>query len=193
MDHQSRTSKEVAQEKIDDIVYYFEEKKRLQNKRYSHNFSKTDHDYFNNAARICEELEISPAVFVQTLYDRMGDKKNFFAPKHLGAENVRKFFQNKKEEGDDFKIEITNSTLSYEDIWQYQHELAMMYIKAGETVESILMDSSLKFFAWYRILSTPRPNQEIINKYKHIAKQEWNKTLERFAIAEGLDVGRILY
>jgi hypothetical protein len=100
--------------------------------------------------------------------------------------------QEKDSPDDTYRVEITNATLSLEDVWKYQHELAMRYIKRGETTHSVLMDSSLKFFAWYRILSTPERDMEIIKKYKHIARKEMTNALREFIESEGLDIDRIL-
>lgn len=202
MDYQSRISKrvkdklkeeDVHEQEIDDLVYSFEQKKSIHIKNYRHYLSTNDIDTLVLAAIACKKYKVSPAAFVQTVYDRLGKHKGDIRISHLSAKSVEKHFGGREEAVDELKIEITNSTLAYADIWQYQHELAMRYINNGETVESVLMDSSLKFFAWYRILSTPRPNYEIIHKYKHIAKEEWNSRLEKFAKSQGLDIGRILY
>lgn len=174
---------------IDDLVYFFEEKKRLTNKNYRYIDSEENRKHFNRAAELCEELNMHPGVYVQNLYDDMGKHKEYFSPKHLAGTSVKKRLT---ENPDDYKVEITNSTLDYEDVWKYQHELAMMYIKRGESTESVLMDSSLKFFAWFRILATPRKHPGIIKKYKHIAKKEMNPRLMEFIKKEKLDADRIL-
>jgi hypothetical protein len=132
-------------------------------------------------------------MYVQKMYERLGDKKHFFTPEHMRGGNVEKMLENDAASQDDkYVIEITNNTLAPADVWKYQHELAMRYIKRGESAHSVLMDSSLKFFAWYRILSTPERDPEIIDKYKHIAKKEMTPALLEFLKQEGLDIERIL-
>ena len=177
---------------LDDIVFFYTEKKRLTNKNFKYIDTPSNQNYMKLGAVLCEELKLHPGVFVQTIYDNMGDAKAFFSPKHLQGKNVKKLFESKDNGLDSYRVEITNATLEYEDIWKYQHELAMLYIKNGEAPESVLLDSSLKFFAWFRILATPDKYPAIIKKYKHIAKKEMNPRLLAFAKAEGLDIERIL-
>ena len=178
---------------VDDLIFYFVEKKRLSIKNYNYISSAKWDKYFEEAAKLCEKYELTAAIYVQKLYDRLESKKQFFSPEHLRGGNVEKMLENEKTDAEDsFKIEITNATLDPADIWKYQHELAMRYIKRGEPVRSVLMDSSLKLFAWYRILSTPERDPEVIKKYKHIAKKEMTSALQDFAREEGLDLDRIL-
>jgi hypothetical protein len=54
------------------------------------------------------------------------------------------------------------------------------------------MNSSLKFFAWFRILSTPDRYEPIISKYKHIAREELTQSIIDYARDAGLDIDRIL-
>jgi hypothetical protein len=176
-------------ELADDLLYYFEEKKRLTNKNYRYVRSAENDKYLKEAAALCKELHMHPGVFVSNLYEDMGKHKSYFSPKHLRGPNVKKKFT---ENIEDYRVEITNDTIEYEDLWRLQHELAMLYIRQGESTESVLKDSSLKFFAWFRILATPRPNPEIIDKYKRIAKKEMNPRLVEFIRKEGLDLDRIL-
>jgi hypothetical protein len=186
-------SEEPSQQLVDDLIYYFVEKKRLSRKNYEYVPTIKWGAYFREAAAICNQYEMTAAGYIQRMYDRMEGKKEFFTPEHIRGGNIVKMLEHDKTSGEEtYKVEITNSTLDYSDVWKYQHELAMRYIRRGETVESVLMDSSLKFFAWYRILSTPRPYPEVINKYKHIAKKEMTSGLRKFAEQEGLDLERLL-
>lgn len=186
-------SEDPYKELMDDLIYYFVEKKRLSRRTYQYVSTITWDDYFREAAILCSQYEMTAAGYIQRMYDRMESKKEFFTPEHIRGGNISKMLAQDKTNGEEtYKVEITNSTLGYEDVWKYQHELAMRYIRRGETVESVLIDSSLKFFAWYRILSTPRPYPEIIKKYKHIAKKEMTGGLRKFAEQEGLDLERLL-
>lgn len=175
---------------IDDLVYFFEEKKRLTNKNYRYIDSEENRKHFKKAAKLCEQSGLHPGKFVQSLYDNMGKHKTYFSPKHLAGPTALKILE-EKDPAESYQVEITNATLKYPDIWRYQHEMAMMYIARGEPVESVLMDSSLKFFAWFRILSTPDRVPAIIKKYKHIAKDELNPKLREFIEESGLDIDRI--
>ena len=184
--------KEVDQRLVDDITLYYIEKKRLFLKNYNLISTPAENENFREAARLCDELEMDPAIFVQLLYDRMGDKKAFFSSKHLRGTAAKTYLTCKKGETEfTWKIEITNDTVDPEAIFNYQKELAMVYISRGEDPASVLIDSSLKFFAWFRILATPNPVPEIIDKYKHIAKKELTSKLLDFFKKEGLDLNRL--
>ena len=178
---------------IDDLIYYFVEKKRLSRKNYNYIPTTQWDKYFREAAVLCEKHEMTPALYVQKLYDRLGGKKEFFSPEHLRGGNVdRVLAQEKESEETTYKIEVTNSNLDLAEVWRQQNDLAMRYIRRGESAHSVLMDSSLKFFAWYRILSTPEKDTEVIKKYRHIAVKELNSNLRDFILREGLDLDRIL-
>lgn len=185
--------KEVDAKLVDDIVFYYEEKKRLSIKKYQHKPSEVDIAYFEQAAELCNEYELDAAAYVHMLFERMGNKKEFFSPKCLQGTAVNHFLASRVTNPEDtYKVEITNATLDPEELWEFQHELAMRYIKLGRSVESVLMDSSLKFFGWFRILATPNTVPEIVDKYKHIAKKEMTSKLQDFAKSQNLDLNRIL-
>jgi hypothetical protein len=178
---------------IEELIYYYIEKKRLTTKNYNYVSSIKWDKYFAEAAELCVKHAQPAQVYVQKLYDRMENKRAFFSPEHLRGGNVDKFFDILKTSPEDtYTVEITNDNLDYAEVWRHQHELAMRYIRRGESTESVLIDSSLKFFAWYRILSTPKAHPEIIAKYKHIARKEINPRLREFIAQEGLPLERIL-
>lgn len=180
----------VDERTLEDIVGYYIEKKRLTNKKYLYIPADKYTENFKEAARLCTRHELHPARYVNVIYDNL-EKKEFFSPSHLCGAGAVKAIQKVLETGNDYKVEITNATIDYADVWQQQRNLAMIYVKHGESVESVLMDSSLKFFAWYRILSTPEKNMEIVSKYKRIARDELNRNLTEFIKAQGLDLDRI--
>jgi len=182
---------EVDERLVDDLVFYYEEKKRLTSKDYKHFDTVASSEHFKEAALLCAEFELDPATYIQIMYDRMGDIKKFFAPEHLRGTKAR-FFLSDKKDNSGLKIELTNHNLPIEEIWRHQHEMAMVYVIRGEPVESVLIDSSLKFFAWFRILATPNRVPAIIDKYKKIAKKEMTSSILEFAKSENLDLDRLL-
>lgn len=176
---------------IEDLIGYYVEKKRLSNKRYRYVESVADNAHFKEAAKLCKSHELDAAAYVQLMFDRMGNKKEFFCPACLQGKKAEFFLKEKESEPEGLKIEITNATLDPADIWNYQHELAMLYVNKGESVESVLMDSSLKLFAWYRVLATPNRAPGIIKKYAPIARKEINNKILDFAKSRNLDIDRI--
>lgn len=177
---------------VEEIVHYFNEKKRLTIKGYLHKFSKADEKLFNDAALLCSKYELDPASFIEMLYERMGGKKNFFNPSCLQGTAVDYFLKEQTSGENTYKVEITNITIDPADIWEQQMQLAQLYMRKGENIEDILMNSSLKFFAWFRILCTPNRITAVIDKYVRIARKEINQKIIDFAKSAGLDIHRII-
>jgi hypothetical protein len=185
--------KEVDKELVDDLKFYYIEKRRLTNKNFNYIPTQNDDSYFQKAAQLCEKCELHPGKYVNLLYDRMETKKEFFKPQCLQGTKVEHFLVDYNSGAtESYEVEITNATIDYQSLWTHQHELALRYIRQGEDVSSVLLNSSLKFFAWYRILSTPRPVPAVIEKYKLIARKELNNRLTEFIKSENLDISRIL-
>lgn len=185
-------NKEVDSSLIADLIFYYEEKKRLTVKGYKFIDTQADRKYFMEAAKLCQEQELDASTYVQIMYDRMETKKEFFSPRCLQGVKAKHFLEESSEPSRSWKIEITNANLDPSELWRYQHELASIYISKGESVESVLIDSSLKFFAWFRILATPDRIPAVIAKYKNIAKKEMTSRLFEFAKSENLDLDRLL-
>jgi len=183
---------EVNQRVKEDLEYEFVSKKRLSIPHYNYISTHAGDAHFCEAAKLCEESELHPAQYIEIMWERMGDKKEFFGTSHLRGPGAKKAIAEYFEDGDNYNVEITNANLEYNDLWNYQKELAMRYMRNGRTIKSILMDSSLKFFAWFRILVTEEKDDEIIKKYKHIAKKEFNSGLLDFAKQHNLEINRIL-
>jgi len=177
---------------VNDLIFYYEEKKRISTKHFKYIPSDKYDKYFKEAAVLCAQLSLHPAQFVQHMYDRMHDKKNFFSPIHLRGQGVIQYVQGLADTSTTYEVSITNATLSYADVWAQQLNLAMRFIRRGEPVEDVLLDSGLKFFAWFRILATPDRSAAIIDKYKKIAKKELTPELTKFIKEEKLDIDRLL-
>lgn len=184
--------KEPNPQLIEDLIFYYEEKKRISTKHFKYIASQKYDQYFAEAALLCEELSLHPAQYVQYMYDRMQDKKNFFSPMHLRGQGARQYIEGLSDTSATYDVSITNATISYADVWAQQLDLAMRFIRRGEGVEEVLLDSGLKFFAWFRILATPDRSPKIIDKYKKIAKKELTPGLREFILNEKLDIDRIL-
>jgi len=177
---------------VADIIHHFNEKKRLTIRNYVHRSSEKDEKAFDTAANLCTRYELDPGTYVQLIYDRFGVKPAYFAPMCLQGTKVVHFLEDRKKENTGYIIEETNASLTPEKIWNQQTSLAMIYINNGESTASVLMNSSLKFFAWFRILSTPDRYEPVIAKYKHIARKELTTSIKEYAKSAGLDIDRIL-
>lgn len=177
---------------LEDLIHYFNEKKRLTIRNYVHRSSEKDEKAFATAAKLCKQYELDPGTYVQLIYDRFGVKPAYFSPMCLQGTKVVHFLEDRKKEDNSYIIEETNASLTPEKIWNQQKSLAMIYINNGESTASVLMNSSLKFFAWFRILSTPDRYEPVIDKYKHIARKELTTSITEYAKSSGLDIDRIL-
>jgi hypothetical protein len=179
---------------FEEIVYHYEQKRRLHTRAYVYLSSDRNDKYLQDAAKFCADNNVSPAVYVDKLYDNFGGKKAFFGPKNLQAKTAKKHFDKYREiEEDFFKVELNNNNLDYDKVWQQQLDLATDYLQYGYKIEDILKDAKLKFFAWFRVLATTEKNQDIIHEYIHIAKKELNPRLLAYLKQnKELDIGRIL-
>lgn len=185
--------KKLADPKIvEDLIHYFSEKRRLTTKNYDYRPSDKWDDYFREAALLCEEYELPPSTYIQKMYERIEYKKEFFNPEQLRGIKAAAFLKNlKDQEHTSFKVEITNASLDYAELWEHQENLAKRLLLPKETYEDLMLDSSLKFFGWFRVLSPTQSSSKIIEKYAHIARKEMNQTLKDFLVQKGLDLDRI--
>jgi hypothetical protein len=179
---------------IEDLIYYYEQKKRLSSQHYAYIASEKNDKYFLDAAEYCIKNHISPSSYLDMMYDNFGTKKAFFSPKNLQSSVAEKYLKNKAQtEGEFFNPELNNNNLDYDKIWRQQIELATDYMSFGQKIEDILKDPKLKFFAWFRILATTHRNPEIIHEYIHIAKKELNPRLLAYLKQNSdLDINRLL-
>ena len=184
-------NKEVNQKLVEDLKYYYEDKKRLTNKYARYIDTKKNEDYMQEAGRLCEEMNMSAAAYIQFFYDRMGQNKEYFSPQHLRGENARKILKAEQESENGYKVEINNSNIPYDLLWQQQQDMAMRYLKLGYTTKDMLLDPSLKFAGWFRILATPEIFPEVIVKYRNIAKKELTPRLIEFIKEQNLELSRI--
>jgi hypothetical protein len=175
----------------EDIIYYFVEKKRLITRLYNFVHSKKTDDCIYKAAKLCEELEITPAEYVQLLYDNLGSMKKYFSPHHLCGTAVEHFFMNRGKE-DTHVIEMTKDNICYYELWDHLLDLCRRQMVIGRTMEEVLMDSSIKLFAWFRILASPVEIPEVTKKYKRIARLELNEKIIKFIKEAELDIDRVL-
>lgn len=177
---------------LEDIIYYYSEKKRLKNKGYKFISSEKVDYHIREAAILCEELEMTPAQYIQLIYDNLGPKQvEHFNLQHLHGTAAEHFFRDRNK-NDSYVVELTKENLPYEDVWGHMLELCRRQMKQGRAMEEVLLDSSLKLYGWFRILASPDPIPSVIENYKHIARLEMNNRLMDFIKESGLDVDRVL-
>lgn len=182
------------QKTVEELVYYYEQKKRLHTKSYAYLSSEKNDKYFRDAAEYCIKNHVSPGSYISAVYDNFTGKKAFFGPKNIQSSVAEKHFKNLLADGGDFYTpELNNHNLDYDKLWNQQLDMARDYMSFGLKIEDILKDPKLKFFAWFRILATTQRNEEIIREYIHIAKKELNPRLVSYLRQNTeLDVNRLL-
>jgi hypothetical protein len=186
--------KEPSPETVQEIIYYYSNKKRLHTKsgNYTYLHTETGDKYMREAALLCEELQLTPASYIQLIYDDMGPGQKHFSPQHLRGTAVEHFFRDRQNTNGSFSIELTRENIPYDDIWDHMYELCMRQLRLGRSLEEVLMDSSMKLYAWFRILASPQEIPAVVQKYKHICRKEMNDKLLKYIKEAGLDVHRVL-
>jgi hypothetical protein len=182
-------SKQKEMRLIDEITGYFIEKKRLLKRGYTFRGSPKTDKYFEDAAAICRDYDLSPGIFVDIAYKRL-PKPEYFNPSHLAGTPVRMHIKNSVHSGGKTEFD-SNFTITAEELWNYQNEVLKLYTSRGMTAAAVLGDPGLKFRAWFRILATAEENDDIINRYKDLAKQELTNSLKDFLVSKNLPIARI--
>lgn len=183
-------STEKINETEESLIRYYEDKKRLTNPNYKYNSNPTYKKCFSEAAIFCLDLGVNPSLFIEEAYKLLGNNKHYFNPTCLGSEKIKNKFIN-KDPSVNYTPPISRVDLTYDEIWEQQKDLASRLLRTGRNVEDILLDSSNKFYAWFRILVTADRNEKIIFEYKNIALKELDERLETFVLKAGLDLNRI--
>lgn len=182
--------KEPSQKTIDDIIYYFSEKRRLHTNAYMYLHTEAGDKHIREAALLCEELQLAPSDYIQMIYDDLGTGQKYFGPQHIRGTKVEHFFRDRGK-NEVFKIELTRESLPYQDVWDHMFDLCMRQLRIGRSLEEVLLDSSIKLYAWFRILASPKKIPSVVEKYKHIARKEMNDRLKKYIKESGLDMDRL--
>ena len=175
----------------EDLRYHFTQKKLIHNPDYTLRSSSAADDHMRTAAAVCADSKLSAGLYVQLVYDSLAGRQRFFSTSDLCSKATDRLIASHLRGEAEWKVEITNASIPYEDVWKQQLTYAKAYMKLGYTIDEVLQDPTLKFFAWFRILSTPEVNLETMQQYKSIAQKELNPRLRKFAAENGLDLSRL--
>jgi hypothetical protein len=186
-----QNKEQIDQRILDDLVYEFINKKRLRIPKYDLPSTPASDAYFVEAARLCAHHDLHPAKYMDIMWEHMGEKMEFFSPAHIRGAGAEKAIKEYFESGKNRDIEITNANLDYSNLWEFHKHSVMQYMRMNIPIKDILIDSSLKFPAWFRILVTENRAPEIIDKFKRIARKELNNALLDFINTNNLDISRI--
>jgi hypothetical protein len=141
------------------------------------------------AAALCEQSHTDPRVYVQAQH-RYASSDGHFYPNQLhtssALENVAKYKTFVLIPLDPAKLYATQ--LLY---------LTTAIRNTKRSVESILMDKTIQFYPWFRILITKKPNASIIQEFGEAARQQmvplWSDFLKKQTYEDGtpFDLTRI--
>ena len=149
---------------------------------------------FRDALLLCEQFDLAAEDIVDLAVELLAESSTRLSSIHLRGILVEKALRAEIWNSMKNSALSTDENLDIESIWIYYTGLFRIYTRnqeSAEMLENALLDSSLKFAGWFRILFTPSPNSRIIDKYKHIAIKELNYKIKRFIRRKGLDLSRI--
>jgi hypothetical protein len=178
---------------VDDIIYYYTLKKRETYSKYAFVNNEGALKDIRAAAIMCTANGLTPDRFVSIAYENFGGKKQFFNTSYLQGPKMQallKFEKNRVEYKTD--VELTRDVMDFADVWKQQIELANSYISHGDSIEEVLLDPTLKFYGWFRILATPEPLPKVIQKYREVARKELAPRLKQYLTSQNFDLDRIL-
>jgi len=179
---------------VADIIHHYTIKRKITQSKYRYVSTKETDYHIDKAALLCEKYEVTPDRYVSIAYDNLAGKKTYFNTSYLVGPKMRKLLEDETApaaEGE-YKVELTRASLNYKDIWDQQLDLASRLTRNGEAIETLLLDPSVKFYAWFRIMCTPDRLPEVVNRYKLIARKELNNKLKDFLKSQEMDLSRIL-
>jgi hypothetical protein len=150
---------------------------------YNYHTSIAFEKAFTKAAQFCIEKGITPEQYTVAIWEGLGDRKENFYPSFYGSTNGNNLAETYK----------AQATTSPEIQLDYQKQILRRHVmELKKDPAEVLMNPRIKFYAWFRILATKLPNQEIIRTYIKTAKAEMTMELAQFLKTNGLDVDRIL-
>jgi hypothetical protein len=139
---------------------------------------------FIKASKFCKDNDLSPEEYAYGLmYSLELGRKECFYPSYFGSATANQAVMQYKKE----------KAIAYEDLLEHQKDLLYLQInKLGRDYKTVLMDPRLKFYAWFRILATAKPESDIVNRYSDTARAEMTPELLAFLKQNNLDLNRIL-
>jgi hypothetical protein len=185
----------INRELLEDIEYQYTEKRRILDPKFNLNKTPAVEQHLTKAVYFCEDLNVHPAELVNTAYEMMGNKKEYFGLKNLyGTALKHKLNESRAVRPTDTIIaEVTLATIDIGLLWDAQVDMLYRYLGLGYSEETILMNSSLKFYAWFRLIVSEKVYPEVSAKYHDVAVKELrnNPSLRKFLKDNNLPIERI--
>lgn len=135
---------------------------------------------FIKASQLCEALSCDPRLYIRA--QKMFNEGEFFVNK-VCTERAEEFLQRYREE-----VVLPNNL---DDLFSMQVRYLTNALEfTNRSLENILLDNSIQFFPWFRIIITSEPNQKVIDAYGETAKNQMNERLKAFLQTKKYKDGR---
>ena len=126
------------------------------------------------AARNCIQVKITPEDYCAALYAVYGAVHEQFWPAQLTGTKARQIAE---------KYVANFERIAPDKLWAAQTGLMrQVLVSTQRPVEKLLLDHSLAFSPWFRIVATVEPNKDIIRKYGPEAKAQLTPELKAFLL-----------
>ena len=146
---------------------------------------------FKEALSLCKKYDLAPEDIVDLAVELLGKADVQLSTIHLRGALVKKALVSEIVNDPKHARLVTSENLAISDVWQQQIYLLKTYTRNNESPEDVLLDASLKFYSWFRILVPETPIAALINKYRDIARRELDYKIKRYVRRIGLDLCRI--
>lgn len=178
---------------VSEIIYYYTLKKKETYSKYTFVANAGTKKDIDKAAILCAKAGITADRFVSIAYENFGGKKAYFTTSYLQGPKMTALLAFEKIAAENkANTELTRDVINFDDVWRQQIELANLFVKQGDAIEEILLDPSIKFYGWFRILATPTPVPAIMQRYRHVARKELTPRLKEYLKLNNFELDRIL-
>ena len=120
---------------------------------------------FRKAAQICIDEDYDPQSYVSALYEHYDSGNLEFYSRLLISNRCKEIYGEC----------ITNSALTIEDVFDTNKAYLRAQIENNSrSVEDVLIDDMIPLQAWFRVLVTKDPIEEVEHKYLATARKEYS-------------------
>jgi len=173
------------------FMQYFAKIKKRVSGLLIQEFTPSQKRDFMEALSLSHENDLFPEDIVDMAIELLGRRSRDLSSIHLRGEMMQKAILSEKWNIRTASMFVSDANQDYRGLWNHLLKTAKFFTDRGDSLGDLLLDRSMQFPAWFRILVTSAPDPLIIEKYRERAKLELNSRLRRFIRASGLDLDRI--
>jgi len=167
-----------------ELIEYYVEKKRIANPQYQYVSSPRYDKLFEKMAKICIDNDLPADGYIQAAWNDAPNKMKF-SPDNITLVAHGKNPANKM---------ATVDEESFAGMIANQLEIVSNYvIKSGWSEREVLLYPENGLYGWFRIIASNKNDQEILDKYREIARLECTPELKKFLDSKGYDTERLFF